>query len=50
MKIIQLLTTMSYGDAVSNDARAIQRLLEEAGISSGIYAENVDVRLRGKSV
>ena len=50
MKIIQLLTTMSYGDAVSNDALAIQRLLEEAGMLSGIYAENVDVKLRGKSV
>ena len=50
MKIIQLMPTMSYGDAVSNDALAICRLLAESGISSSIYAENVDPRLKEKSV
>ena len=50
MKIIQLLTTVSHGDAVSNDALVIHRLLKETGISSGIYAENVDPRLRESAV
>lgn len=45
MKIIQLLPTISYGDAVSNDTLAIKRSIEEMGIQTQIYAENVDTRL-----
>ena len=48
MRVIQLLSTMNYGDAVSNDALAIYRLLKEAGYNTAIYAENVDAKLRGK--
>lgn len=50
MRIIQLLPTMSYGDAVSNDALAISRMLKDIGASPAIYAENVDPRLREESV
>lgn len=50
MKIVQLLTTMSFGDAVSNDALAIRRLLSEMGHQTRIYAENVDPRLKGENV
>lgn len=45
MKILQLLTTVNFGDAVTNDALAIRRLLAEEGCASEIYAENVDPRL-----
>lgn len=45
MKILQLLTTVSFGDAVSNDALAIRRLFSAEGIDTAIYAENVDPRL-----
>ena len=45
MKVIQLLPTISFGDAVGNDARAIRRILEEQGYETQIYAENIDERL-----
>ena len=31
MKVYQILTTVAYGDAVSNDCLAIGKLLEEKG-------------------
>lgn len=45
MRIIQLLTTLSFGDAVSNDALAIRRMLEKNGYRTELYAERVDGRL-----
>lgn len=45
MRVIQLLPTLSYGDAVGNDARAIKDLLIEMGYETQIYAENIDSRL-----
>ena len=50
MKTVQLLPTLNLGDAVSNDARAIQRLLGEMGTASQIYAENIDSRIQDSSV
>lgn len=46
MKIIQLLTTMSYGDAVSNDVLALYETMRRNGYETAIYAENIDSRLR----
>ena len=45
MRIIQLLPTMSFGDAVSNDAAAIRQMILEMGYETGIYAGSVDLRL-----
>lgn len=45
MKIIQVLTTLSFGDAVGNDTVALKKVLEELGYSTGIFAENIDTRL-----
>lgn len=45
MKVIQLLPTISYGDAVGNDTLAIRDILREMGYETGIYAENIDPRL-----
>ena len=45
MRIIQLLPTISFGDAVGNDTRAIHKILEELGYGTRIYAENIDPRL-----
>ncbi|MDE6426011.1 MAG: glycosyltransferase family 4 protein [Ruminococcus sp.] len=39
MKIIQLLPTVLHGDAVSNDAFAIKKVIEKMGIDTEIYAE-----------
>jgi len=38
MRVIQLLPTLRRGDAIGNDARAIQRVLAEAGYDTMIYA------------
>lgn len=46
MKIIQIMPTVSFGDAVSNDARAISKVMTEMGYKNAIYAENVDPRVK----
>ncbi|MBQ9116205.1 MAG: glycosyltransferase family 4 protein [Clostridia bacterium] len=46
MKIIQVMPTVSFGDAVSNDARAIAKVIAEMGYKTAIYAENVDQRIK----
>lgn len=45
MRIVQLLPTLFYGDAVGNDTRAIGDLLDEMGYETQIYAINIDPRL-----
>lgn len=45
MKVIQLLPTISFGDAVSNDAIAIKKIIADMGYETGIFAENIDPRL-----
>ena len=45
MKIVQLMPTISFGDAVSNDAIALKKAIEEMGYMTNIYAENIDTRL-----
>lgn len=50
MRIIQMVTTISPGDAVGNDIRALDRMLREEGYTSEIYAENIDPRLNGKGI
>ena len=50
MKIIQLLTTVSYGDAVSNDTLALCEVLNRHGYDSIVYAENIDSRIKNGRV
>lgn len=45
MRVIQILTTLSFGDAVGNDTRALKDVIEEMGFDTSIYAENIDPRL-----
>lgn len=45
MRIVQMLPTISYGDAVSNDVLALNTALKKAGYKTCIYAENIDSRL-----
>src|SRR5262249_48389528 len=45
MKVHQLLAALSYGDAISNQALAIQAPLRPAGHESDISAEGVPPRL-----
>lgn len=44
-RIIQILPTISFGDAVGNDTLAIRDILIEQGYSTAIYAESIDPRL-----
>ncbi|WP_444214588.1 glycosyltransferase [Dialister succinatiphilus] len=46
MKIVQLLPSISYGDAVGNDTLALYNLLYKAGYDTAIYAGNIDERLK----
>jgi glycosyltransferase involved in cell wall biosynthesis len=46
-EVHQLLHTLSYGDAISGEALALQRCLREQGYSSEIFAINVHPRYKG---
>ncbi|WP_019536922.1 glycosyltransferase [Paenibacillus ginsengihumi] len=46
MRIDQILPSISYGDAVSNSAIIIKKMLESKGISSNIYAGHIHPKLR----
>lgn len=48
--IHQILPTIAFGDAVSNHAFFIQRILLEQGYRSEIYAENIDTKLKNSDV
>ncbi len=41
MRIIQVLSTIANGDAVSNDAIAFDKVIKEMGYSTGVYAESI---------
>lgn len=41
MRILQLISTIAYGDAVSNDAIAMRDVLVQMGYHTKIYAEHV---------
>lgn len=45
MKILQVLPTVSFGDAVGNDAIALKNLLQEKDFETQIFAESIDSRL-----
>ncbi len=44
-RVPQLLAALSYGDAIGNEALAIQHHLRAAGYESDIFAENVHPRM-----
>ncbi len=45
MRIIQLLPTLSYGDAIGNDVLAMKKIIQEMGFDTSVYAEIIDNRL-----
>ncbi len=50
MKIIQILPTYAYGDAIGNEVAAIDKAMYSAGYESLVYAENIDGRRESKNV
>ena len=47
-QVHQLVAALSYGDAVSNDALALQAHLRQTGFESDIYAEFAHPRMAGR--
>lgn len=45
MKIYQLLPTLAFGDAVSNDTLALEKVIKKMGYKTEIFAESIDSRL-----
>lgn len=45
MRVVQLLPTVSPGDAVSNDAVALEKVIADMGFETGIYADIIGKRL-----
>lgn len=50
LKIIQLLPTMAYGDAVGNDTLAIRDIIRSMGYQSDIYAEGIGPNLENQNI
>ena len=49
-RIIQVLPTLAYGDAVGNDALALQKILRSSGYEECIFAENIGSRVPKENV
>ena len=45
MKIIQMLPTIAFGDAIGNHTLALNQMIKNMGYDTEIYAEAVDQRL-----
>ena len=45
MRVVQLLPTVSCGDAVSNDALALEGVIAGMGLETAVYADIIDKRL-----
>lgn len=45
MKIVQMLPTLAYGDAIGNNVIAIYGALKSAGYDTAIYADVIDKRI-----
>ena len=41
MQVHQMVASLSYGDAISNEALRIQQILKSRGFESEIFAESV---------
>lgn len=41
MRVIQIIPTLAYGDAIGNDTLALKKVLEDAGYKTQIYAESI---------
>ena len=45
MRIVQVLTSLAYGDAIGNDVLAMKKAFQQMGYTTEIYAEHIDGRL-----
>ena len=49
MKVIQIIPTLAYGDAVGNDTLALKKVLVDMGYKTQIYAESIVPPLDNKA-
>ena len=49
-RIVQMLPTIAYGDAIGNHVLALNRLFKNNGIDTDIYARNIDARITDNNV
>ena len=49
MRIFQMLSTIAYGDAVSNDTFAMEKIIKGMGYGTRIYAESIVAPLDKKN-
>lgn len=49
MQVHQMVASLSYGDAISNEALHIRQILRNHGYDSEIFAESVHSAMRGKA-
>ncbi|MBQ8961999.1 MAG: glycosyltransferase family 4 protein [Ruminococcus sp.] len=50
MKILQILGSLSAGDAIGNDAIAVKHVIEDMGIKTAIYSPAVSQKIKEKGV
>lgn len=50
MRVVQMLPTLAYGDAIGNNVIAIKNTLINSGYKTEIYAKNIDKRMKDPSV
>ena len=50
MRVVQVLPTYAFGDAVGNDVTTIRKILQSIGADECVYAETVDKRVATKGV
>lgn len=49
MRVIQVIPTLAYGDAVGNDTLALKKVLKDMGYKTQIYAESIAPPLDSKA-
>ncbi|MGN0838691.1 MAG: glycosyltransferase [Pyramidobacter sp.] len=49
MRVLQLLPTLSYGDAIGNEVLAIDEMLKKLGFRTKIFAENKEIRMMSRA-
>ncbi len=50
MRIVQMLPTISYGDAIGNDVMALSDAIKGMGYETAVYAENIHPKIKSDLV
>lgn len=50
MRVIQVLPELNYGDAIGNNAIAIDKIINDAGIETELYADRINTRVTSERI